>query len=385
MTPTALSKICEIEMGQAPKGSSYTSDGSGYPLIAGAGDLGALTPQPSRSTTAPTKLSTVGDLIICIRATIGDLNWSDKQYCLGRGVAGLRPIESKLDPNYLWRWLEFARSELEKKGRGSTFKQVSKRDIAELEVPLPNSIEEQRRIAAILDKADGIRRKREEALKLADEFLRSAFLEMFGDLELNQRSWQAKPISEILSSEPQNGLYRPSRDYGSGTQILRIDGFYGGYLATHKPLKRLRIDRTTVQKYLLNKDDIVINRVNSREYLGKSALIEELDEETVFESNMMRFSVNKSEVNPRFLVDQMQTQFIKRQILRASKDAVNQSSINQTDVKNFEVRLPPIALQDKYASLVRHKVSNGSRQIEAQSEAEELFASLSQRAFRGEL
>lgn len=76
--------------GQAPKGGSYNVTKRGYPLIAGAGDFGKLTPAPKKYTDAPTKLSMPGDLILCIRATIGNRNWSDKEYCLGRGVAGAK-------------------------------------------------------------------------------------------------------------------------------------------------------------------------------------------------------------------------------------------------------------------------------------------------------
>ncbi len=77
-------------MGQAPKGTSYSQD-EWVPLIAGAGDFGELSPEPTKLTTAPSKISQPGDVILCIRATIGDRNWSDKEYCLGRGVAELRP------------------------------------------------------------------------------------------------------------------------------------------------------------------------------------------------------------------------------------------------------------------------------------------------------
>ncbi len=252
------------------------------------------------------------------------------------------------------------------------------------EIPVP-PLPEQRRLSAILDKADGVRRKHKRALKLSDRFLRSVFDQLFGNLQNNPKGWDTERLGDILSLEPQNGLYRPSKDYGAGTYILRIDSFYDGYLIKYKPLKQLRIDQNTITKYLLCNGDIVINRVNSREYLGKSTLIECLTEETVFESHMMRLRVQEHIADPRFLVDQLQTQFIKGQILRASKDAVNQSSINQTDVKNLEVRLPPIDRQRKYAEVVAKKNSSDNILYEALAEANVLFESLAQRAFGGEL
>jgi type I restriction enzyme, S subunit len=84
-------------------------------------------------------------------------------------------------------------------------------------------------------------------------------------------------------------------------------------------------------------------------------------------------------------VDQLQTQYIRRQILRASKDAVNQSSINQTDVNNFDIRVPPLKLQQLYADTVAIKKRNDLTLDLARVEGDHLFSSLSQRAFRGEL
>ena len=179
MNLAPISAACEIIMGQAPAGDTYNTDGIGLPLIAGASDFGNLTPFPSRFTSNPSKKSKAGDIILCIRATIGDLNWSDKEYCLGRGVAGLRVRPSKADARYIWRAVEAASDRLSALGRGATFKQVSRADIADLEIPLP-PLEQQKRIAAILDQADELRRLRQRAVVLLDEFEQALFSEMFG-------------------------------------------------------------------------------------------------------------------------------------------------------------------------------------------------------------
>ena len=191
-----LSAVCDISMGQAPKGTSYNTTSSGYPLIAGASDFGEVTPSPKKYTDAPTKLSRPGDLILCIRATIGDRNWSDKVYCLGRGVAGLRAKDGDLSQTYLGHWLDHVAPALRRQGRGATFLQVSKSDIASLQIPLP-SLAEQKRIAGILDAADALRAKRREALAQLDVLLQSTFLEMFGDPVTNPMGWERKWLSEV--------------------------------------------------------------------------------------------------------------------------------------------------------------------------------------------
>lgn len=229
----ALGDVCEITMGQAPSGDSYNTEGDGVALIAGAGDFGDLTPEPSKFTTAPTKLSRPNEVILCIRATIGDRNWSDKTYCLGRGVAGLLGKKGQLDENYLWHWIGYAAPELKAKGRGATFLQVSKADIASLEIPLP-PLTEQRRIAAILDKADALRAKRREAIAKLDQLLQSVFLDMFGDPVANPKGWTQEQLMEL--GRVQTGATPPTSEDGmfEGAVPFVTPGDLGGIITASR-------------------------------------------------------------------------------------------------------------------------------------------------------
>ena len=269
----------------------------------------------------------------------------------------LRPSK-EIDGRYLFHlvWNEQFRINGSKNMTGSAGqKRVPTSFIDALEVELP-PIDKQKRIAAILDKADSIRRKRREALTLADDFLRAAFLEMFGDLEANNCNWSTTELGSIITHGPTNGLYVPSTQYGSGTPILRIDGFYEGEILPNYKYKRVAIDQAVINKFEIKENSIIINRVNSKEYVGKAALISQLEETTVFESNMMNLCIDTSKADLAFVVYQLGLPYLRNQIATARKDAVNQSSINQQDVKNLKFRLPPRAQQDKF-SAIHQKVS----------------------------
>lgn len=192
-------------------------------------------------------------------------------------------------------------------------------------------------------------------------------------------------LKELIATGPQNGLYKPASDYGSGVPILRIDAFYDGVVTKVANLKRVRISKEELSLYELRDGEIIVNRVNSLEYLGKSAIIPYLDEPTVFESNMMRFGVSPDSVETRYVIQFLQTAHVKSQILTAAKNAVNQSSINQEDVKGFWVNVPPLPLQQDFARRVAavEKLKAVHRASLAGLDA--LFASLQHRAFRGEL
>ncbi len=256
--------------------------------------------------------------------------------------------------------------------------------IAELTIALPN-IEKQKYIADILDKANSLRQKRKESIKLLDDLLKSTFLEMFGDPFYNPMDWVKQNLGSLIKTGPQNGLYKHSSLYGNGTKILRIDSYNNGEIPDYSSLKSIQVSKNEIEKYRLNEYDFVINRVNSPSHLGKTALITGFKEEVIFESNMMRFSVNEKLVNPIFLLKMLQSSFIKRQILNFSKDAVNQSSINQTDIRNFSFPLPKKELQDRFA-MIALQIEYLKKQCgKSEKELDKLFGSLMQRAFSGQL
>ena len=221
------------------------------------------------------------------------------------------------------------------------------------------SWEEQEKICKILDKVTILIDERKKELQLLDELIKARFVEMFGDPYVNPLKWKKLKIKDAVTIEPQNGLYKPQSDYvtdGTGIPILRIDGFYDGMVTDFASLKRLKCSETERQRYLLLEDDIVINRVNSIEYLGKCAHIKELLEDTVYESNMMRMHFDPEYYNPVYICKLLCSQFIYDQIVNHAKKSVNQASINQKDVLDFNIYQPPLDLQNEFADFV-HQVN----------------------------
>ncbi len=118
--------------------------------------------------------------------------------------------------------------------------------------------------------------------------------------ELPER-WGYIKFGHIYSYSPQNGLYKPSDLYGSGTSIIRIDDFYDGKLIRYKNFKLVQLTKGEVEKYSLRKGQILVNRVNSIDYLGKCGLVEKIENNVVFESNIMKISILEKIVNPKFI------------------------------------------------------------------------------------
>ncbi len=252
----------------------------------------------------------------------------------------------------------------------------------EMPVPTPK---EQCRIVEILDEADRLRRLRREADARAARILPALFLKMFGDPASNPQGYSVTNFGSLLQDGPQNGIYKPSSAYGEGTRILRIDGFYAGQVTDLASLKRLALTPNDIEKYSLNENDIVINRVNSIEYLGKSALVPSMEEPVVFESNMMRLTVDPAQVSPVYAIAHLQTPFAKSEILQKAKRAINQASINQQDVRSLTILKPPIELQLYFANLAREIESSVKIASLAGNKIAGLFDAMLQQAFSGQL
>lgn len=163
-----------------------------------------------------------------------------------------------------------------------------------------------------------------------------------------------RPLGEVIEAGPQNGLYKPASEYGDGTPIVRIDSFGNGVVRARADLHRVAVSRKEVDDYGLERGDILLNRVNTVELVGKSALVDELLGEAVFESNIMRLRVRESELLPEFLILVLQMAQIRNHFQRSAKSAISQASINQVDVNSCPIVVPNLPLQRKVVTINSH-------------------------------
>ena len=194
-----LEEICAINMGQSPDSSTYNEDGNGLPFFQGNADFGEIYPAVRMWCSEPTKIAREKDILISVRAPIGALNIANCECCIGRGLAALTVNEDICAQEYLWHALSGKVDELNSKGTGSTFKAINKKTLSETEIPLP-PIDEQRKIAAILDKVSDLIAKRQQQLDKLDEAVKARFVEIFGDCYTNPHNLPIEKWNNIFST-----------------------------------------------------------------------------------------------------------------------------------------------------------------------------------------
>lgn len=178
---STLGELAEIVMGQSPKGSECNSDGHGTPLLNGPTEFGSYHPYPTQFTTDPKRFSKKDDLLFCVRgSTTGRMNWSDKEYAIGRGLAAFRHKKGKEFQSFLKGVIDIKLPELLASATGSTFPNVSKNQLNDLEVILP-PLPEQKAIAHILGSLDDkieLNRQMNETLEaMAQALFKSWFVD----------------------------------------------------------------------------------------------------------------------------------------------------------------------------------------------------------------
>lgn len=286
--------------------------------------------------------------------------------------------------NYLRFWFETI--DLQDLSNSGTLPSIPGHRVHTIRVPLP-PLAEQKKIAHILSTVQRAIEAQERIIQTTTELKKALMHKLFTEGLRNEpqkqteigpvpESWEVVGLGTLFEKRPQNGIYKHKREYGSGTQILRIDDFSNDGDVVRIAENRVELARSEIETYGLEPGDIVINRVNSLSHLGKTALIGAIGDEMVFESNMMRFSVGESQIQKKYVFKFLNSPLTKKQIIRTAKRAVAQSSINQGDVKSIIVLKPSLEEQEEIVAALDATEAKIAHATDKASVLRDLFRTL---------
>ncbi|MCR9129622.1 MAG: restriction endonuclease subunit S [Alphaproteobacteria bacterium] len=268
---------------------------------------------------------------------------------------------------------------------GANLPRLSPKELERLEIPLP-PLDEQKRIAAILDKADALRRAREAKTDIYDDLSVSVFYDLFGDPFLNDRNWddsvQLGAVSEIASGitkgRKTNGAELVETPYlaVSNVQDRRID------LSVVKTIAATETERA---RFKLRPDDLLLTEGGDPDKLGRGALWDGQISVCIHQNHVFRVRFDTAKVVPVFGMWLIGSVRGRRYFLKSAKQTTGIASINKTQLREFPMLCPPIELQQTFAERIARIVQARRRAEDALVKAQSLFTSLQHRAFAGEL
>jgi type I restriction enzyme S subunit len=303
---------------------------------------------------------------------------STRPMLFDNNVMGVIPQEERVDTTYLYfylRTLDFYHL-----AGKTTVPAIRKSTIEKLKIPLP-PLEEQRRIAAILDKADGVRRKRKEAIRLTEELLKSTFLEMFGDPVTNPKGWEIKKLEEV-TTKITDGVHSRPNYTEQGVPFISVKDITTGELK-FDDCKFISEEDHKKYKKRCNPDlgDILYTKVGAT--YGRPALVNVKSEFSLYVSVCL-IKPQRDLIFPEFLKEALATPALKRQADRSIK-GIGVPDLHLNMIKDFIVPVPPIYKQKEFLEIASKIQSSKESLTSCSQESENLFNSLLQRAFRGEL
>ena len=376
-----LEEFCKITMGQSPDSASYNENGEGLPFFQGNADFGILHPTVRIWCNAPTKIANQDDILISVRAPIGALNIACDRCCIGRGLAALTVDDSQCDQKFMWYALESKIDELNAKGTGSTFKAINKKILAETEIYLP-PLEEQRRIAALLDKVTDLIAKRRAQLDKLDLLVKARFVEMFGDPEANNPSVALMPMTDICTIiDGDRGKNYPAqhefKPYGYclflNAKNVTANGFsFENCMFITKEKDEL------LKKGHLDRGDIVLT---TRGTIGNLALYDNLVpyENIRINSGMVILKMNHNLVSERFFIEQFKILLssIKKKIASGSA----QPQLPISTMNKIIMLMPPIERQKEFSTHVEQTIKSKLTIQQSLNKLETLKKALMQQYF----
>ena len=321
-----------------------------------------------------------GDILVSWSASLGVFEWLEMETAwLNQHIFKAIPDKAKVHKNYFKYSLGKALNDMECYLHGATMKHVNRKEFLSTKIYVP-PLEEQRRIAAILDKADGVRRKRKEAIRLTEELLKSTFLEMFGDPVTNPKGWEICELQNVCNRVT-DGTHQPPNWADEGIPFLFVSNIVNGEI-DFKVSKHITEESwfELTSRCPIEINDILYTTVGS---YGNAALVRTKNR-FCFQRHIAHIKPDSRSIEPEFLLGMMQSDWIRQQADKQAR-GVAQKTLNLRELKKFTIFTPPIEEQKKYVKLRQGVEKQLSYYRSALEQSENLFNSLLQRAFRGEL
>jgi type I restriction enzyme S subunit len=358
-----IGDLCTFQNGGTPsKGDPAFWNGT-IPWISSADIFDGVVQPPRHFITEAAVISSAvnvveaGTVLVVTRVGVGKVAIAPTRLAFSQDITALR-FGKRIDPGYISKFLASKATHMNTLARGATIKGITREVVADLELDLP-SLAEQQRIAAILDKADEIRKKRELVISKLDQLAQSVFVEMFGDPFTNPRKFPPRTLGELIKFE--GGSQPPASTFTSEpspdrVRLVQIRDFKTDKFITYIP--------KALSKRSFEPDDVMIGRYGPPVF-------------QILRGLSGSYNVALMKAAPRdgalkdFIYYLLKERRLNSFVVSNSERTAGQSGVNLQLLESLSAYLPPMELQRKFSGIV-HKLRNIS--IGAAASSEKTFA-----------
>jgi type I restriction enzyme, S subunit len=323
-----------------------------------------------------------GTVLLVSRTGVGKVTQAPIDLCFSQDITAIEQNDDELDRRYLVRFLEASQDHFERHARGATIKGITREVIAQLRIPLP-SLSEQRRIAAVLDKADALRRKRKRALDLLDSLSQAIFRRTF--IKQHSRKWPKLSVESLardMRTGPFGSQLLHSEFVDDGVAVLGIDNVVTNEFRWEERRYISEEKYDQLRRYKVSPGDVLITIMGT---CGRCAIVPKDIPIAINTKHLCCITLDKKMCLPEFLqATFLQHPDVLQQLGVQAKGAV-MPGLNMSIIKSLSISLPPIDLQQTFAREISKLKSMLVFSRIAEVKAADLFSSLQSRAFSGQL
>ena len=349
-----LGEVAEIIAGQSPPGRSYNDAAVGAPFYQGKSEFREIfIGEPVKWTTDPRRFADVGDILMSVRAPVGPVNLTKQRICIGRGLAGIRPDSEHLLTLYAFHILRSLECEITGNS-GAAFASISKRDMSNIEVPLPPLDVQQEIVAEIesyqkvIDGARAVIDNYRPHIPIDTDWPVVGITDLVSD---NPHSFKAGPFGSALKKDS----YVPTgyKIYGQ-EQVIRGDSGFGDYYISSEKYDEL-------QNYRVKARDVLVSLVGS---YGKTLVVPHDFEPGIINPRLAKISLNPKRMIPEFFVSLFVQEIVLEQI-EALSHGGTMNILSIKTLKRLRLPMPPVDDQRTIVDQIEREeaVINGNREL----------------------
>lgn len=350
--------VASVILGQSPPSSVYNEVGDGLPFFQGKADFGLLYPMPRVWCRTGQKFASAGDVLISVRAPVGDVNVATDECAIGRGISAIR-AGSKMDPWFLYFALLYAKPILESRATGSTFASVNKATLLNLDIPFPDK-SQQSKIGVFLHNL--VKQIEQETLIIAvAQDLKKAVMQILfthglrGEAQKKTEigpvpeSWELTSFGVLFNIVQGFSLKKNLSEDGKGVPFLRTSNIYWGRTELNS-VSRMRIDPASLGDRVLEAGDLLVCEGGE---IGRAAVWDGEIANCTFQNHIHRLRPqDDGRVAPRFTMSWLEEGFCHRRIYEGAGNRTTIPNLSQARLGKLSMPLPSLDEQCEIVTIL---------------------------------
>lgn len=321
-----------------------------------------------------------GDVLISWSASLGVYIWDRGKALLNQHIFKVVFDKEEIVKEYFVYAVKFNLKTMLLHMHGATMKHIVKKDFDNIEIPYP-SIEKQKGVCKVLSKVEALISKRKQQLDGLDNLIKSRFVEMFGDVFLNDKEYSEVYLDKV--ADIVSGITKGRKTSETDLQevpYMAVSNVKDGYI-DWTTVKTIMATKCEIEQYRIKPDDILMTEGGDPDKVGRGAIIRKPLENCIHQNHIFRVRLNEAVVLPEYFQEYLQHAKAKRYFLSCAKQTTGIASINMGQLKRMPLLLPPIEIQNEFTDFTKQVDKSKVVVQKSLDETQVLFNSLMQKYF----